>query len=154
MMIDVLFVDEWVILATTAPVHSVTAVMNLTPLHRTAPTRFLPQEYHVTKIDLIQGTDIPTPNGTDHTSPTMVPDMGDIPADHNPTTIPTLTGAAVSEGTHHAPHPATTAACATLQLMDAPIAICALTHPTGIVESHSTFTTSPRGITHATFPWT
>ena len=45
----VLFVDEWVILATTAPVHSVTAVMNLATLQRTAPTRFLPQEHHATK---------------------------------------------------------------------------------------------------------
>ena len=35
MMIDALFVDKWIILDDTAPVHSVTAVMNLAILHRT-----------------------------------------------------------------------------------------------------------------------
>ena len=39
--------------------HSVTAGMNLATLHRTAPTRFLPQEHHATKKDFIQGIDIP-----------------------------------------------------------------------------------------------
>ena len=45
-MIDALFVDEQIILATTAPVRSVTAVMNLATLHKTALTRLLPQEHH------------------------------------------------------------------------------------------------------------
>ena len=44
----------------------------------------------------------------------MVPDMGNISSNHNSATIPTVTGAAVSEGTHHVPHPATAAAHATL----------------------------------------
>ena len=52
-MIDVLFVNEWVILAATALMHSVTAVVNLATLHRTATTRFLSQEHHATKTDLI-----------------------------------------------------------------------------------------------------
>ena len=77
-MIDVLFLNEWVILTATAPMHSITNVMNLATLHRTDPTRFLPQEHQATKTDLIQGIDIPTPGGTDHTPPIMVPDMADI----------------------------------------------------------------------------
>ena len=43
------------------------AVMNLATLHRTAPTRFLPQEHNATKTDLIQGIDLTTTEGTDHT---------------------------------------------------------------------------------------
>ena len=62
-MIDALFVDEGVILATTAPMHSVTAVMNLATLHKTAPTRFLHQEHHAMKTDFIPGHDTPTPKG-------------------------------------------------------------------------------------------
>ena len=112
MMIDALFVDEHVILAATALMCSVTTVMNLATLHRTAPTRFFCQEHHATKTGLIQGNDIPTSKGTDHTPPTIDMDMGDISTNHNHTTIPTVTAvAAVSEGTHHAPHPATTVAC-------------------------------------------
>ena len=90
-----MFVDEWVILATTAPLCSVTAVMNLVTLHRTAPRRFLPQEHHSTKTDLNEGINIPTPKETDHTLPIMFPDMGDISAGHNPATILTVIGAAV-----------------------------------------------------------
>ena len=82
-------------------------------------------------------------------------DMGDISTDHNCTTIPTMTGtAAVLEGTHHASHPATVMAHATLQLKDALIATCAMTHPTGIVTPHATLTTSPTNITHTTIPQT
>ena len=77
-MIDVLFVDEQVILAATSLMHSVMAVMNLARLHRTAPTRFLPLEHHATKIDLVQGSNIPTPVGTNHTLSSKVRDMGDI----------------------------------------------------------------------------
>ena len=53
----------------------------------------------------------------------MAPDIGDISAGHNPTTIPTMTEAAVLEGTPHAPLPATAAACITHQPMDAPITL-------------------------------
>ena len=56
------------------------------------PTRFLPQEHHATKTDLLQGIDIP--RGTDHTLPIMVPDMEILSADHNPTAISIMTGAA------------------------------------------------------------
>ena len=42
-MIDVLFVEAKVILAATALMPSVMAVMNLAILHRTAPTRLLHQ---------------------------------------------------------------------------------------------------------------
>ena len=48
---------------------------------------------------------IPTPKGTDHTPLIMIPDMEDISADHSPTAIPTVTEAAVSEGTPHTPYP-------------------------------------------------
>ena len=120
------------------------AVLNLATLHRPVPKRILPQGHDTTKTDLIQGIDISTPKGTDHTPPTMVTDRGDISADHHPTAVPTVTGAAVSKSTHHPPHPTTAAAQTALQLMDAPIAICAMTHP---------IITSP-DITHITFPWT
>ena len=99
-MMDALFVDEQVILATTALMPSVMAVMNLAILHRTAPTNFLHQECHATKADLIQGINTPTTKGTDHTH-IMVPDIRDISADHSPTTVPTVTEEAVLEGTSH-----------------------------------------------------
>ena len=51
----------------------------------------------------------------------MLQDMGDISAGYSPTTVPTVTEVPVSEGTHHAPHPATAKACTTLHLMDAPL---------------------------------
>ena len=121
-MIDVLFVEEQVILATTAQMPSFMAVMNLATLHRTTLPRFLPQEHHATKTDLIQGINIPTLKGTDHTPPIMVPDIGDILSGHSSATIPTTREAAVSEGTPHTPHLATAAAHAALQLIDAPIA--------------------------------
>ena len=98
-MIDVLFVDEQVILPATAQMPSVMAVMNLATLHKTAPTRFLPQEHHVTKTDFIQGISILTPKGTGHTPPIIAPGMGDILAGHSPAAIPTMTEAEVSEGT-------------------------------------------------------
>ena len=59
MMIDALFVDEWVILAATAPMHSVNAT--LATLHKTAPTRFLCQEHYVTNTGLIPGHDTALP---------------------------------------------------------------------------------------------
>ena len=65
-----------------------------------------------------------------------------------------MTGAAVSEGTHHAPHPATTAAHATLWPMDTPINIHTVTHPTSLVASHPPLATSTTDITHVTIPWT
>ena len=55
MMIDALFVDKQVILAATALMCSVTAAMNSATLHKTAPTRFLPQEHHATKTGLVPG---------------------------------------------------------------------------------------------------
>ena len=153
MMIDTLIVDDQVILVTTAPMHSVTAAMNMATLHRTAPISFLCQGHHATKTGLIQDKNTPTPKGKDHTAPTMGTDMGDISTDHNHTAISTVTGAAaVSEGTHHAPHLATAAAHAALQLMDTSIATCAMKHPTGIVTPHPTLATSPTNITHATSP--
>ena len=66
-----------------------------------------------------------------------------------------MTGAAaVPEGTHYAPHPATAVACATLWLMDAPISTCTRTHPIGIVSPLPTLTTSPTNVTHTTIPQT
>ena len=65
---------------------------------------------------------IPTPKGTDCTPPIMVPDMEDISANNNPTAIPTMTGAVVSEGTHDAPYFAIAASHTALWPMDAPIA--------------------------------
>ena len=50
----------------------------------------------------------------------MVPDIGDISADHSPATSLTVTETAVSEGSPHPPLPATTAAHAILWQMDAP----------------------------------
>ena len=96
MMIHVLFVDKWVILATTAPVHSVTAVMNLATLPKTAPTRFLPHEHHATKTGLIPGPNTHTTKGQDHIPPIVGPGMGNISTDHNHATIPTATGVATA----------------------------------------------------------
>ena len=145
-MIDVLFVDEQVILVTTDLMPSATAVMNLVTLHRTASTWFLPQEHYATKTDLTEGINIPIPKGTDHTPLIMVPDMEDISAGHiHFTAIPTVTEAAVTEGRPRTPHPAATAAHATLWLLDTPITTCAIT-PTGIVSPHPTFAISPPDI--------
>ena len=77
------------------------AVMNLATFPRTAPSRFCHQKHHATTEDLIQDIDTPTTKGTDHT-PIMVPDLGDITADHSPSPIHTTTETAVLEGTHHA----------------------------------------------------
>ena len=143
-MIDVLSVDEQVILAPTALMPSVMAVKNLAPLPRTYPTRFLHQEFHTTMADLIQDINTSTTRGTDHT-PIMTPDVADISAGHSPAPIPTTTQAAVLEGTPCALLPATTAACATLQPMDASITPYAM-----IVTSHPTHATSPTGTTHTT----
>ena len=148
-MIDVLFVDKQPLLATTTLMPSGMAVMNLATLHRTSPTRFLPQEHHTTKTDLLQGINIPIPKGTDHTPPIMVPDMGDVSAGHSPATIPTVTEAAVLQGTPCAPLPATAAAHATLWLMDAPITTLAVT-PTGIVAAQPALATSPTDDTNST----
>ena len=87
-----------VILATTALIPSVIAVMNLAILPRTASTRFLHQEHYATIADLIQGINTSTTEGTYHT-PVMVPDIGDISVGHSPTLVPTATDAAVLEGT-------------------------------------------------------
>ena len=88
MMTDVFFVDEWVILDTTAPVHGVTTAVSSATLQRTTASRFLGQEHHATKTGLVQGSDTPTPKGTDHTPSTMGTYMGDTLTDHNHTAIP------------------------------------------------------------------
>ena len=84
----------------------------------------------------------------------MVTDIGDISTNHSPTAIPTATGTAVLEVTHHTPHPATMAAHATFQPLEVPITIHTMTHPTGTVAPHPTLTTSPADITHTIIPWT
>ena len=105
MRIDALFVDKQAIFTVTALMHSVTAVMNSATLHKTALTRFLPQEHHATKTGLVPGHDTPTFEGTHHNPPNIDTDMGGISTNHNHTAIPTATGAAaVTEGTHCAPH--------------------------------------------------
>ena len=149
-MIDVLFVAAQVILATTALMPSVMAVMNLAILHKAAPTRILHQEHHATKTDLVQGIDTPTTEGTDHI-PIMASDIGDISTDHSPTTIPTMTEAAVLEGKPHAPLPANAAAYATFWLMDVPITPHTVISA-GIVTPYPALATSSTDITTAT-PW-
>ena len=79
----------------------------------------------------------------------MVPGIRDITTDHSPTTINPMTEAAALEGTPHTLPLATTAAHATLQLMDTPITPHAAI-PTGIVTSHPTLTISPTGATCTT----
>ena len=147
-MINVLSVNRQVTLATTALMPSVMAVMNLVTLPRTAPTRFFHQEHHATMEYLTQGINTPTTSVADHT-PIMVPDIGDITADHSPAPIYTTTEAATLEGTPHALLPATAAACAALQLMDAPITPHAMI-PTSIVEPHPTLAIFPTGTNHTT----
>ena len=133
---SVLSVDGQVILATIAWMPSVMAVMNLVILPRTAPSGFLHQEHHATMEDLILGIDTPTTRGTDHT-PIMVPDVGDITADHSPTPVHTMTEATTLEGTPHTLLPATTATHTTLQPMEASTVIT-----TGIVVPHPILTIS------------
>ena len=152
---DGYFVDRQAILAATDPMCSVIAAMNLATLHKTAPTRFLSQEHHSTKIGLILGHDTLTPEGTDQNLLTIDTDMGDISTNLNHTANSTVTGAAaVTEDTHCTPHPAIAVAHATLWLTDALITSHAKTHPTGIVAPHLDHITSPTCITHATTPWT
>ena len=99
---------------------SVIAVMNLATLSRTAPTRFLNNKHHANMEDLIQGIYTPTTGETDHT-PIMVPDIGEITADHSPGPILNVTEAADLEGTPHALLPATTSTCAAPQPIGAPL---------------------------------
>ena len=120
--------------------------MKLDTLPRTVLTRFLQEECHATMTDLIQGINTPTTGGTDHT-PIMAPNMRDVSGGHSPTPIPTMMETSVLEGI--LPLPATTAVCATLQPMDAPITPHTLT-PTIIVTLHSTLATSPACLTHTT----
>ena len=65
----------------------------------------------------------------------MVPDIGDITADHIPTAIHAMTEVAVLEGTPSALLPATAAACTALQPMDT------LVTPHTTVAPHLAFTT-------------
>ena len=147
MMIGILFVDEWVILATTVSMCSVMTVMNHATLHRTAPTRILPHEHYTTKTDLIQVMDIPTPKGTDYTQPIMVQDIGDI-----------------SQSCHHSHHNrssrfrrhtmcSSSSQCSSLCCPSTdghPITICTKIYPTSIVALHSGLTTSFNNITCST----
>ena len=112
--------------------------------------KIAPWEHHATKIYLIKGISKPT----DHTWCIIVPDRGEISADHNLTAIPTMTGVAVSEGTHCTLYLATTVAHAALLPMDAPMAIWIMTHPTGIVTPNLALVTSSTDLTHATIPQT
>ena len=150
-MISVFSVNGQVILATTAQMPSDMAVMNLATLPRTVLTKFLHQEHHATIENLIQGINAPTTGGTDHSS-IIVPDIGDITTDDSYTPVYTVTEAAALEDMPHALLPATTAAPATLQLMDAPITSHTMI-PTGIVTPDPTLTISPTVANHAT-PWT
>ena len=94
--------------------------------------------------DVIQGINTPTTIGTDHPS-IMDPDMEDISADHSLIPIPTITEAAVVEGTPHTLLPATAAACTTFQPMDDP-----MTPHTLIVAPLPTLSTSPADVTNTT----
>ena len=147
-MISVLSVDEQVILAATALMPIIIALMNFDTLPRTAPTRFLHKEHHATMADLIQGINTLTTGGTDHAS-IMGPDIGDITADHSPAPTHTVTEAAAVEDTLCTLLPATTAACATLQPMDATVTPYAVIPP-GIVTPHPTLTISQTGTTYTT----
>ena len=149
MMIDVLFVDEWVILVATAPMHSVTAVINLGTLHKTAPTRFLLKNTMPPRWISFKTLKYPYPKGQ-ITLHLLWSQIWEILTDHNPATIPKMRGTAVSEGTYPAPHPVTAAVHATLQLMDAPITICAMACLSSIVTPLPTLTTSPTDFTHTT----
>ena len=131
--------------ATTALKPSVMAVMNLAILPRTASTKFLYQEHHTTKEDFIQGINTPTTRETDHT-PIMVPDIGDIRADHSPAPIHTATKAAPCTLL-----PATTADHTALQPMDIPVIPCTMI-TMGKVTPHLTLAISPTGATY-TAPW-
>ena len=145
-MTSVLSVDRQVILPTTALIPSVMAVTNLAILPWTAPSRLLHQEHNITMADLVCGIITTTTGGTDQ-NPIMVPDIGDITTVHSPASICAMTEVAVLEGTSRVFLPATSAAGATLQLMNAPITFHATVTP------HPATATSPTGTTHAT-SWT
>ena len=136
-MIDVLFVDRQAILAPTALMCSITAAMNMATLDKTAPTGFLPQEHHATQTGLIPGHDTTTCKGTDQKSTHYRYRNGRHSTDHNHTINTTVTGAVeVTEGTHHAPHPDITVACATLPPTDVLISTHTMTYPTDVVALH------------------
>ena len=82
-------------------------------------------------------------------SPTMVTDMGYISTNHNPATVPTMTGAAVSEDTQCSSSSHCSSSCCPFGQWVFPLTICAMTYPTSIVTPHPTLTTSPADITHA-----
>ena len=116
------------------------------------PNKISPSGTHTTETGLIPGYDTPSPKGTDHNSFTTDTDVGVISTNPNNTANPTVSGAAaVTEGTHHALHPATTVVYATLWLTDTLITTHAETHPTGIIAPHLKHATST-DITHASTP--
>ena len=110
-------------------------------LAQDCPHKFLNQEHHAAMADLFQGITKTTTRGTDHT-PIMVPDIGNDTADCSHAPIHAMTEVAVLEDTPHTLLLATTAACITLQPMDAPMT------PHAIVTPH--LTTFPTGTTNAT----
>ena len=118
-------------------------VTNLATLPRTASKKFFHQEHHATTTGLIKDIVTTTTKGTDHT-PIMVPDVGDVTADHSLTPIDATMEVAVLEGKSCTPLSATTAAQMTLQLMDPPVT------PHNIVTPHPTLATSPTDTTHVT----
>ena len=133
---------------------SVTDAVNLAILHRTAPTRFLPQEHYTTETGLIQGHDISTWKGTDHTPPTMSTNIGDNSTNHNHAAIPTMTGAAaVPEGTLHSPSCHCRSSCCPLADGHLHCHSCHDT-PNRHSHTHSTLATSPTDMTHTTIPQT
>ena len=130
-MISVLFVDRMVILAATALMHSVMAVMTLTILPRTAPTKSLHQEHHATTEDLVQGIDTPTTGRAKSHSYGPRHRWHYSRSQSHPCLHCKLQQKPQLQKAHSTLLPATTAALAALQPMDAPTMI-----PTGIVTSH------------------
>ena len=141
-MVSVLSVDRQVILATTALMPSVMAVINLATLPRTAPTRFLHQEHHH--------------QGKISFKTSLHPQTeGQITLLLWSQTYETLQQTSVLspfsplEGAPNAFLPAITVAYTALHLMDVPITFH-IVIPTGNVASHSVLTISPKGATHVT----
>ena len=130
------------------PLSSIMAVMTLDTLHRTSPARFLPQEHHDTKTDLIQVINIPTSKGTDDTPLIMVQDMGDISAgqscqcSHCSRSSSFRRHTLPSSSSHHTSscHPLANRCPHTTHTMT----------PTDRVTPHSACATSSAVVTHAT----
>ena len=127
---------------------SVMAVKNLATLSRSAPTRLLHQQHHVTTEDLTQGTDTQH-NQRDRSHSYYGPRHRRHYSRSQSHPIHTVAEAAALEGTPHALLPATTAAHTALQPMDAPITPHTKIQ-TGIVTPYPTLPISPADATHTT----